>query len=1322
MHDGGSFTGNQRFQVLSLLGTGGMGVVYEALDRERDVRVAIKTLRLQGASRLLRFKQEFRALRDIRHPNLVELGELFEERGTWFFTMELVAGGNIRKYVRHGTGTSSRRIDSQASGTGAGSQSGAESGAASMVLASDVMERSVAGSTTELATTPWDASGELAEEFARVAAEKDAMAAGTAGRRRSGTVRLDQDGNTPPGVVIASAAPLPPPRFDEARLRSSLKGLGAGIAALHRAGKVHCDIKPPNVMVTPEGRVVVLDFGVVAEFGDPNQSSPRNAIIGSPAYMAPEQATGAMVGPAADWYGVGVILFELLTGRLPFMGNTPAEVVAAKLHAIAPDPGELVADLPDDLVSLCNRLLATAPGERPAEGELLDLLGIDEGRTRVTGSDRRIVELPVFVGRQRELDVLDAAYRASRGGRPVSVFVEGESGVGKSATVEHYLQQRLLGDPDVLILRGQCHEREFVPYNAFDGVIDDLGRFLRARYRGSELPFVPEGVSDLLDVFPVLRGVRGLAAHIVQEPTLGDPRSHAFAALRELLDWLAETIALVVIIHDVHWADADSLTLLSELMNEKVDLPLLFLATARKHDDGGSCHAVHAVTGDRRQIDLTGLSPGEAEELAGRLFERIGGGFVGDTAAIVAETNGHPLFMAELIRHMSALAQPDGSVRLYEGELDDALRSRAAALGRSAKDLLEIVAVAGTPLGRSVLAQALGFQPEDLDSQLVVLRDASLVRLRGAGRRATVAPYHDRVREAISEDLAPERRRSLHAALAVALEASGAPSIRLAVHFYHAGEMVRSAEHAVIAARHAAEVFAFDQAAELYSMAIVSGQHSPDDQRLLLNEMGMALQNAGRPREAAEAYMAAAEWADPVTRLELRRMAAQQLLTGGHMEQGIEVLADVLRHANMEFPADTRRAYMLVAWNLALLRVNRLTWKSVSEDQVDSDQLNKIEVCWTVATGFALADSVRAMVFGVKGARLALDGGEPFRIARATSLASVASAALGAEGSSGRLLNASERAATEHGGPLARVYVEIAHFTHAFFFDQSWRRCVEWRHEIERLWHSAGKGSGFELSFVIQFSSWAQSMLGDPRATAAEVDRVVRDAQRVGDRLLEVSMRVYHVLNHLAIDDPVSATRDVTEAIESWLPGRDVFQLPHAWALRSQGDIALYTGEPFMHTEFSMRFHRLRRSPLWNTIWTRGQGQYLQGRVALARAASLGGTNPTEAREQLRLAEQMARKLTKYKGRTQPLFSALIRAGLARVRGQDGKAIGFLRQAMAGFEAGESMLYAQVARLRLGQTLGGSEGEALEAEARTWMHGHGIVRPSQIANMYIPGW
>jgi serine/threonine protein kinase len=296
--------------------------------------------------------------------------------------------------------------------------------------------------------------------------------------------------------------------FEPDRLRRSLRQLVEGVYALHQARKLHCDLKPSNLLVTKDGRVVILDFGLTTEIAvnPPDESA---VIIGTPDYMSPEQAAGKPLSEASDSYSVGAILYRSLTGRLPIIART-REILARKQDADIPPPSALMAGIPQDLDLLCRDLLRSDPGARPSGQEVLERLGGPETADigDAPGLPRLISETP-FVGREKELDELRQSFEFVRGGRAAIVYVYGGSGTGKTALVGHFLQE-LKNDGSAVVPAGRCYERESVPYKALDSLVDELTQYLIGLPRSLVEALVPAGVAALARLFPVLERVRTL--------------------------------------------------------------------------------------------------------------------------------------------------------------------------------------------------------------------------------------------------------------------------------------------------------------------------------------------------------------------------------------------------------------------------------------------------------------------------------------------------------------------------------------------------------------------------------------------------------------------------------------------------------------------------------------------------------------------------------------------------------------------------------------------------------------------------------------------
>ncbi|MEO8840761.1 MAG: AAA family ATPase [Kofleriaceae bacterium] len=1267
------FGGTDRFSVIRRLGEGGMGVVYLARDRERDGVVALKTLPMPDPSKILRLKSEFRALAGITHANLIQLYELVSDGNDWFFTMEYVAGID---FIHHVVG---ERINDYASTLSAVATPTAPRGS------SPGGEPHV----QELATLPLTASDRLIAE-------------------RHAVTNVDRM----------------PFKIDETRLRPALRQLVGAIQSLHLAGILHLDVKPSNVLITPSGRVVVLDFGLAARLDGRELDVPDQAgsMRGTPAYMAPEQV-GEGMGEPSDWYGVGVLLYEALTRRLPFQG-TMWEILHQKMEHVPPAPSTFNPLVPADLDDLCMALLRPLPSDRITGGELIERVGVDPSAGAIVQTSSfgaHAARARSLIGRDREARELRDAFAEVRTGTGVTVLVHGTSGVGKTALVERFLAELA---PDVRVLRSRCYERESVPYKAFDSLLDALCSELIALPSERLDALLPPQTAALARLFPVLEQLPGVETRLRKDRVVPDAlerRRQGFTGLRELLRRLAAERPLVIVLDDLQWADLDSCALLEAILRPPSAPPLLVLGCYRDEDTTRSAFlrsvlaATPAEVGGVREIAVGPLSDVDVRELALVGIDGADPGRDAKAELVVRESGGHPYFVAELVLELAASSPSDSAPML---SLDAIIDRRVQRLPDLARELLEVVAIAGRPVSQTVLlsTQRAGAAADRLaeEGALALLQASNMIRTSGARAEDQVEAYHDRVRETVASHVSEAVQRSVHHKLALALESSGAGADELAPHFHAAGDHDKAGQLAARAAETAEHALAFDRAATFLRMAI---ECSPAATQPWKQRLAEALKNAGRAADAAAAYQDAAATATIPTALELRRRAAEQLLVSGHLDEGSELLGGVLHAVGLRLARSPAQALASVVAHRLFLKLRGLRYHVRPPGTLDEQELTRIDMCWSVAVGLSMVDNVRAADFQARHLLLSLRSGDLERITRAFTFE------VGFVSGPGSATEAASRALLRQAGELAqRVGTPYAIGFHTLmagvreYLAGRWTSALELVESAEQTLRERCSGLTWEVTNAQRFALGSLMYKGDMLEVLRRLPGLLRHANERGNLYVATDLRTRIALPWLAIDDPDRVEHEVKDAFAHWTDKG--FHLQHFNSLMALGHKDLYTDDPERaRTRLAQQARGLARSRVLRLQVPRIEVLYLRARTALAIAARRRGS---EARSLLRDAARAAAAIAGERAPWATPLAALVDATICAARGDD-SAIELAEGAARQLAAADMHLHAAVARFRVGELAGGDHGAALIDDARTVMTERGVRVPEQFVAMFAPG-
>jgi hypothetical protein len=1053
-------------------------------------------------------------------------------------------------------------------------------------------------------------------------------------------------------------------RGSEARLRACFGQLAGSLQALHAQGVVHRDVKSENVMVTDEGRTVLLDFGLALE-PDDQQITQQ---IGTPAYMAPEQWIDSTVSEASDWYAFGALLWEALAGAHPF-GGKGLELLRSKRQSEVPRVHARAPAAPADLAALCEGLLRPDPRQR---------FGAEQ--VRATFADAAIEPKRAsdmeLVGRHRELAELHAAFKAAAQGDARVVRIVAASGLGKSALLEKF--RRSLSEYDrCWLFSARCYESESVPFNAFDSLLDELASGLRHHDPIGLERYRPRRVALLARVFPALGFLcEGRESDSALPVDPAELRERAIRSFLELLERMAELRPLVLLFDDLHWADADSCALLARLA--RAQFPLLIVAALREHE--GGLFAGEEVV----QLKLQPLDVSSASVLVAQI---AGPAPVASFRAAYEDCAGNPYLLSEWARQL-----PHG-----EAQIASLLRERVERLSPAHRRLLRVVASCGAPIATSVALAAA--ECEGL-TDVATLCDERLLCVVRRGLEHALDLYHSKLRAAALSVCDEAERAELRERIVQQLTAHGAPPEQLVEHQLAAGRGAQAAALARDGAESAEGTFAFARAAELFGLA-ASLTEDPAQRRALWLRQASAHQNALCPGAAADALLAAAACLEQGA-AELTRRAGEQLLLAGEHSRGLATMEQALARHGLRFPATPGEALLEMLAIFPRLLARQITPRA---EPADPARVERVALFTSIAQSLHHID-LRGVPFALRALLDALDLDDAPLQQRALATFVVVTASHFPNPLIEPALELC-RALTERDDGYGQALLQLALTERAHFAGDAptaERGCER----AERILLDRCAGVSRELGLVRTISLVVRHSIRGDFTMAERAEAWLSDADRRGDVFCANWLRTSCALMWMAEDDPARARREIARAEAQWHAARGgTFETACALYLD-----ALDRYEDVAALEPAQGRKSVLESPLAAT-------ELLQGYVHLQRAWACLRACAASPDDGLR--KRLARALASLRGASLATWHTVadaLEANACLLDGELERAEQLLEQARAGFVTGHASSLAACARRRLGEVVGGELGGRWIHEADAELIRLGVARPERYARAY----
>jgi ABC-type oligopeptide transport system substrate-binding subunit/tRNA A-37 threonylcarbamoyl transferase component Bud32/tetratricopeptide (TPR) repeat protein len=642
----------------------------------------------------------------------------------------------------------------------------------------------------------------------------------------------------------------------------------AALEHAHSHDVVHRDLKPENVLLALDGTAKLTDFGLARSVA--SRMTSEGTIMGTVFYLAPELALGHSFDGRADLYALGVMLYELMTGRLPFAADDPVAIISQHLHAPVVPPRAKNPEIPPALDGLIVQLLSKDPEDRPASAtEVLTALEQPSilDKEAVPAEELSVlerIERGRMVGREQEMQQARSLWNRALSHQGQMLLITGEAGIGKTRLVRELVTQAEVSGGQAFI--GTSYEEGGMPYGPFRQIIRGVLR-TPGDDRFDLAEFV---VADLLTLVPELRP---RYPDVPENPPL-DPQAEQqrlFDNLMIFYSALSDRTPLLLILEDVQWADSGTLFLLRHLARHTRHQRMLIVATYREvePDEAPRFHEVLLDLDRERlatRLNLPRLGREETGELLAILFaEEMTPEFLD---GIYRETEGNPFFIEEVCKALvesGRVYYEDGRWHRPESIAElgipqtvrVAIQSRVAKLPTDAQESLRLAAVLGREFDLDTLAQASELDQDTLLEALESAERAQLIEEVSADRGGTFAFVHRLIPTTLVEGLRILQRRRLHRQAADAIEMLHPDNFEaLAYHYGGADNPDKATDYLLRAGDRARALYAHQEAIANYERALALLKEKGDHENAArtLMKLGLTYHSAFDFKRSRQVY------------------------------------------------------------------------------------------------------------------------------------------------------------------------------------------------------------------------------------------------------------------------------------------------------------------------------------------------------------------------------------------------------------------------------------------------------------------------------------